>query len=194
MKKIVILVLFLISNKTEAQEIEMREENDELVALLTSTIPLQLEPHLFSTNAIVMIPKDTLVSPDYVFSFFYNSPEEITLDTTCEVEIRFWDGTLFSFPYFKHRNRYVIKDSTACFQVFISSDCIQKMKDMPVRYYIFNTPLYQHKITIEDKAKMLMPLLTRYILKKQDEEYTILSQKRKDSNPLLVCYTNRGSR
>lgn len=180
MKYFLLIYLFLQSNISQGQEIDIRKENDEGVVFLTTTLPLQIEPHLFSTNAIVMIPKDPLVSPDYVFSFFYNSPEEITLDTTCEVEIRFWDGTLFSFPYFKHRNRYVIKDSTVCFQVFISSDCILKMKDMPVRYYIFNTPLYQHKITIEDKAKMIMPLLTRYILKKQDEEYTILSQKRKE--------------
>lgn len=178
MKYFFVLYLFLLSNITKGQEIDMREENDEGVVLLTTTLPLQMEPNLFVSNALVIIPKDTLVPPDYVFSFFYNTPEGITLDTTCEVELRFMDGALYSFPYFKHREKYTEKDSLVCFQTFLSYECVQKMKNMSIIDYNFITPLYQHKITIEDKAKMIMPSLTRFILSKQEEEYRIIIQKK----------------
>jgi hypothetical protein len=171
MNKIIIILCLLINFKTNAQEIIYRQDSNQVITLLTSTEPLQLEPLFCSVNAVVLLPKDTVTTNVYLLSFFYNTPKEITLDTTAEVEIRFSDGTLFSYNYNKNADEVIPKDSSACFGVMVSYNCLRKMTKVPVSEITFVTPLYSHRIDVEDMMKLYLPNLAKYLLDKAAEEY-----------------------
>ncbi len=171
MKKIIFISFLFIYQTIHAQKITHREESEVGVSILSSTVPMQLEPYLFSVNAFAIIPKDTAAEDMYALSFFYKTPKEITLDTTAEVELRFSDGTLFTFNQVRNELEPTAKDSLISFQCLVSYKCLSRMTKMPVSDINFITPLYTINIEIEDKIKLFLPNLARLILDKANEEY-----------------------
>ena len=89
-------MLLIMFQTVEAQKIIERIDSDEGITLLTSSVPIQLDPYLFNLNATSFVPKDTNYYPIFALSFFYKTPKEITLDSSAEIEIRFSDGTFIT--------------------------------------------------------------------------------------------------
>ncbi|MBU3715091.1 MAG: hypothetical protein FGM46_09125 [Ferruginibacter sp.] len=170
MKKLLPLLCMVMFHSVHAQKIEERNDNGNYIALLTSTVPLQIEPLFFTSNLGAIITKDTTTENLYILSFFYTTPKEISMDTTCEVKIRFSDDDIFSFTKAQNDKKSTPKDSLVGFCTFISDDCLRKMTQIPVSEVTFKTPLYTHRIEIEDKMKLFLPNLARFILDKVDEE------------------------
>ncbi len=155
--------------------------------MLTSTSPLQFDPYFCSVNAAALLPKDTVTSNMYILSFFYNTPEEIVLDSTDIVEIHFSDGASFSFNYGRNASEQFEQDSSACFGVIVSYECLKKMTKIPVSEIAFITRLYEHRIEIEDKMKLSLPNLAKLLLDKASEEYVnILAFERSMNVPAIV--------
>jgi hypothetical protein len=187
MNKIIILISLLICQTVKAQEITYRVDSNQVISILTSTSPLQLDPLFCSVSAGSLIPKDTVTPNFYVLSFFYNTPKEITLDTTDVVEIRFSDGAIFSFNYGRNANKLIEKDSSAYFGISVSYECLKKMTKVPVSNITFITSLYEHRIEIEDRMKLNLPNLANFLLDKLEEEYAnILRYERSKNVPAIV--------
>lgn len=171
MKKAIVILCLLVGNIIYAQEIILREDSNQIIRLLSSTSPLQLEPFFCSVNASVLIPKDTITPNVYVLTFFYNTPKDFILDSTDEIEIRFSDGALYNYNYSRDISKFIQKDSSVCFNTLVSYNCLRKMTQIPIREILFITGRYTHRIEIEDKKKLNMPNLARLILDMVDEEY-----------------------
>ncbi len=187
MNKIIIVISLLVCQTAKAQEITYRVDSNQVISILTSTSPLQLDPLFCSVSAASLIPKDTVTANLYVLSFFYNTPKEITLDTTDVVEIRFSDGAIFSFNYGRNVNKVIEKDSTAYFGISVSYECLEKMTKVPVSEITFVTSLYEHRIEIEDRMKLNLPNLAKFLLDKVEEEYNnILTYERRINAPAIV--------
>lgn len=187
MNKFIIIVSLLVCQTVKAQEIIYRVDSNQVISILTSTSPLQLEPLFCSVSAGSLIPKDTVTANLYVLSFFYNTPKEITLDTADVVEIRFSDGAIFSFNYGRNSNKVIEKDSSAYFGISVSYECLEKMTKVPVSEITFVTSLYEHRIEIEDKMKLYLPNLAKFLLDKVEEEYNnILTYERGINAPAIV--------
>lgn len=187
MNKIIIVISLLICQTVKAQEITYRVDSNQVISILTSTSPLQLDPLFCSVSAGSLIPKDTVTPNFYVLSFFYNTPKEITLDTTDVVEIRFSDGAIFSFNYGRNANKLIEKDSSAYFGISVSYECLKKMTKVPVSDITFITSLYEHRIEIEDRMKLNLPNLAKFLLDKVEEEYNnILTYERRINAPAIV--------
>ena len=189
MNKIIIIISILVCQTVKAQEITYRVDSNQVISILTSTSPLQLEPLFCSVSAGSLIPKDTVTANLYVLSFFYNTPKEITLDTADVVEIRFSDGAIFSFNYGRNSNsnKVIEKDSSAYFGISVSYECLKKMTKVPVSEITFVTSLYEHRIEIEDKMKLYLPNLAKFLLDKVEEEYNnILTYERRINAPAIV--------
>jgi len=187
MNKIIIIIFLVLCQTVKAQEITYRVDSNQVISILTSTSPLQLDPLFCSVSAASLIPKDTVTANLYVLSFFYNTPKEITLDTTDVVEIRFSDGAIFSFNYGRNANKVIEKDSTAYFGISVSYECLEKMTKVPVSEITFVTSLYEHRIEIEDRMKLNLPNLAKFLLDKVEEEYkNILTYERRINVPAIV--------
>jgi hypothetical protein len=187
MNKIIIIIFLVVCQTVNAQEITYRVDSNQVISILTSTSPLQLDPLFCSVSAASLIPKDTVTANLYVLSFFYNTPKEITLDTTDVVEIRFSDGAIFSFNYGRNANKVIEKDSTAYFGISVSYECLEKMTKVPVSEITFVTSLYEHRIEIEDRMKLNLPNLAKFLLDKVEEEYNnILTYERRINAPAIV--------
>jgi hypothetical protein len=187
MNKIIIIIFLVVCQTVKAQEITYRVDSNQVISILTSTSPLQLDPLFCSVSAASLIPKDTVTANLYVLSFFYNTPKEITLDTTDVVEIRFSDGAIFSFNYGRNANKVIEKDSTAYFGISVSYECLEKMTKVPVSEITFVTSLYEHRIEIEDRMKLNLPNLAKFLLDKVEEEYNnILTYERRINAPAIV--------
>ncbi len=187
MNKFIIIISLLVCQTVKAQEITYRVDSNQVISILTSTSPLQLEPLFCSVSAGSLIPKDTVTPNFYVLSFFYNTPKEITLDTADVVEILFSDGVIFSFNYGRNTSKVIEKDSSACFGVSVSYECLKKMTKVPVSEITFVTSLYEHRIEIEDKMKLYLPNLAKFLLDKVEEECNnILFYERSKNVPTIV--------
>ena len=187
MNKFIIIIFLLVCQTVKAQEIVYRKDSNQVISLLTSTSLLQLEPLFCSVNAIALLPEDTLTENICMLTFFYNSPKEILLDTTDVVEIRFSDGTFFSFNYGRDSGDLIEKDSSASFGFLVSYNCLKKMTKVPVSDITFITSLYEHRIEIEDKLKLNLPNLAKFLLVKLEEEYNnILTFQRRMNVPAIV--------
>ena len=187
MNKFIIIIFLLVCQTVKAQEIVYRKDSNQVISLLTSTSLLQLEPLFCSVNAFALLPEDTVTANLCMLAFFYNTPKEIMLDTTDVVEIRFSDGTFFSFNYGRDYRKLIEKDSSACFGFLVSYNCLEKMTKVPVSDITFITSLYEHRIEIEDKMKLNLPNLAKFILVKLEEEYAnILRYERSKNVPAIV--------
>ncbi len=187
MNKFIIIISLLVCQTVKAQEIIYRVDSNQVISILTSTSPLQLEPLFCSVSAGSLIPKDTVTPNFYVLSFFYNTPQEIILDTTDVIEIRFSDGAIFSFNYGRNSNKVIEKDSSAYFGISVSYECLKKMTKVPVSEITFVTSLYEHRIEIEDKMKLYLPNLAKFLLDKVEEECNnILFYERSKNVPTIV--------
>jgi hypothetical protein len=187
MNRIIIIIFLVVCQTVKAQEITYRVDSNQVISILTSTSPLQLEPLFCSVSAGSLIPKDTVTPNFYVLSFFYNTPQEITLDTIDVIEIRFSDGAIFSFNYGRNTSKVIEKDSSACFGVSVSYECLKKMTKVPVSEVTFVTSLYEHRIEIEDKMKLFLPNLAKFLLDKVEEEYNnILTYERRVNAPAIL--------
>ncbi len=179
MKKLLVILCLVAFHALHAQEIINRKDTNQVISILTSSVPLQLEPLFCSVNAGALIPKDTVTDNMYVLSFSYDTPKDILLDTTAEIEIRFSDSTLFTFNNQRNDEEWTPKDSSITFQILVSYNCLKKMTKVPVSEIRFVTPLYTHRIEIEDKMKLFLPNLSKCLLTKASEEYaSILSFER----------------
>jgi hypothetical protein len=194
MKKIITILCLAMTNTIHAQEIIERRDTNQVISLLTSTAPLQLEPMFCSVNASVLIPKDTITSNLYILSFFYNTPKEILLDTTAEIEIRFSDGGIYTFNNARNSEEITPKDSSVSFQLMVSYNCLNKMTEIPVSEISFVSPLYTHRIEIEDKMKLYLPNLARYILDKSDEEYLPILNWQRSLNAPAIVFDSRANK
>ena len=187
MNKIIIVISLLVCQTVKAQEITYRVDSNQVISILTSASPLQLDPLFCSVSAGALIPKDTVTPNFYVLSFFYNTPKEITLDTTDVVEIRFSDGAIYTFNNGRNANKVIDKDSSAYFGISVSYECLEKMTKVPVSDITFVTSLYEHKIEIEDRMKLNLPNLAKFLLDKVVEEYNnILTYERRINAPAIV--------
>ena len=195
MNKFIIIIFLLVCQTVKAQEITYRVDSNQVISILTSTSPLQLEPLFCSVSAGSLIPKDTVTPNFYVLSFFYNTPQEITLDTTDVVEIRFSDGAIFSFNYGRNSNsnKVIEKDSSAYFGISISYECLKKMTKVPVSEITFVTSLYEHRIEIEDKMKLYLPNLAKFLLDKVEEEYNNILTYERGINATAIVFDSRAN-
>lgn len=187
MKKILLVSLVFFHHSIFAQEIVNRSDEGNTISLLSSSVPLRLaEPYCF-VRAGAIITKDTIIPNIYLFSFYYNTPQEILLDTTSEIEIRFSDGALFSFNNINNSKNITLKDSMVSFKSILSYNCLQKIIHVPISTITFITPLYTHQIEMEDKMKLFFPNLVKFILDKSDEEFEpILKEARSWNAPPIV--------
>jgi hypothetical protein len=187
MNKIIIIIFFVVCQTAKAQEIIYRKDSNQIISLLTSTSLLQFEPFFCTVNAFALLPEDTVTANICMLTFYYNTPKEITLDTTDIVEIRFSDGTFFSFNYGRDTQVLIEKDSSAPFGIFVSYNCLDKMTKVPVSDITFITSLYEHRIEIEDRMKLNLPNLAKFLLVKLEEEYNnILTDERSKNVPAIV--------
>ena len=193
MNKFIIIVTLLVCQTVKAQEIIYRVDSNQVISILTSTSPLQLEPLFCSVSAGSLIPKDTVTANLYVLSFFYNTPKEITLDTADVVEIRFSDGAIFSFNYGRNSNKVIEKDSSAYFGISVSYECLEKMTKVPVSEITFVTSLYEHRIEIEDKMKLYLPNLAKFLLDKVEEEYANILRYERSKNVPAIVFDSRAN-
>ena len=194
MKKIITILCLAMTNTMHAQEIVERRDTNQVISLLTSTEPLQFEPMFCSVSAGALITKDTVTANLYILSFFYNTPKEILLDTTAEIEIRFSDESLYTFKYGRMAKEITPKDSSVGFHTMVSYNCLKKMTEVPVSEISFVTPLYTHRIEIEDKMKLYLPNLARYILDKSDEEYLPILNWQRSLNAPAIVFDSRGNK
>jgi len=186
MKKTIVILFLIVCNTIYAQEIIFRKDSNEVISFLSSTSPLQLEPLFCSVNASVLIQKDTVTANMYILTFFYNTPKDFILDSTDEIEIRFSDGALYNYNYSRDTTYFIQKDSSVCFNTQVSYNCLSKMTQMPISEILFITPLYTHRIEIEDKMKLNMPNLVRVVLDRADEEFdSILQMQRGLKRPVI---------
>jgi hypothetical protein len=193
MNKIIIVISILVCQISKAQEITYRLDSNQVISILTSTSPLQLEPLFCSVSAGSLIPKDTVTPNLYVLSFFYNTPKEITLDTTDIVEIRFSNGAIFSFNYGRNDNKLIEKDSSASFVTSVSYECLEKMTKVPVSEIIFVTSLYEHRIEIEERMKLNLPNLAKFLLDKVEAEYKIILTNERRLNVPAIVFDSRAN-
>ncbi len=194
MKKIIIIFCLALSNKMYAQEIIERSDSNQVISLLTSSVPLQLKPKFCSVNAVVLIPKDTVTADVFFLSFFYDTPMEFILDSSAEVQIRFSDGSLYSYNYSRNLKKLIPKDSNVCFQAIVSYNCLSKMNKILVCEISFITPLYTHRIKIEDNMKLYLVNLARFILDKSDEEYRPILQWERSLNARAIIFDSRANK
>ena len=194
MKKTIILLFLVASNTIHAQEIIKRSDSNNLITLFSSVALIQMEPKFCSANAGVIITKDTVTSNIYMVSFFYKSPKEILLDTTAEIEIRFADGSLFTYNNCGALKGTTQKDSTASLQILASYNCMRKMTKIPVSEISFITPLYTHTIVIEDQMKLFLPNLARLILDKTQEEYLPIVELERSLNVPPIVFDSKGNK
>ena len=192
MKKIIIGLLFIINN-VQSQNLVSREEYQNGVGLITSTTALKLEP-FFSANAIAFIHKDTLSPDEYGFTFFYNAPEETTLDTNDIMEILFSDGERIDFNHKGENINKIAKDSPVSFSVLSNEDCVSKMMNVPILEITFTTPAYQHRIEIPDKMKLMLPNLVRYLLRQVEEEKIKIAEHLKSLSVPPIVFDARGNK
>lgn len=171
MKKILTLLFIAFSFIGHSQEIIEREDMEDAIHLISSYVPLRSSQPYCMVNFGVYIPKDTVTINTYIISFFYDTPKEILLDTTAEVDIRFSDGTLFTFNNANNAKKSIMKDSMIGFRSVISYNCLQKIIHVPIAEIKFNTPLYTHQILMEDKMRLFLPTLAQFIVDKSDAEF-----------------------
>lgn len=186
MKKLLLIWCLVVFHAAQAQEIIYRRDTNQVLSLLSSSVPLQLDPNFCSANAGAVIAEDTLADKYYILNFYYNTPRDILLDTTATVEIRFADESLFTFNRARNDDEITPKDSSVTFYCMVTEKCLRKMTKIPVCALNFITSLYTHRVAIEDKMKLFLPNLARFILDKVEEEQsTIISLGRVTNVPAI---------
>jgi len=171
MKKFILIFCFLISKTIFGQEIAYKDETETYVSFLTTTQPLQFEPNLCSVSSAALIPSDTAISVVYMLFFYYNTPKTIMLDSSCTVELMFSDETTYRFNYVVRKEEMIPQDSSVTFNTIVNYECMYKLTKMPIKNISFITPLYRHQIVIEDRMKLFLPNLARFVLDKSDQVF-----------------------
>lgn len=172
--KTFIIISIVFCNICNAQEIIYRQDNKGIISIMSSSVPVQLEPNFCSAGAGSLIPKDTSIFPIFMLSFFYNAPLQNISDSTDAIEFVFADGKKFNFQKYQDDQKLTLKDSSVFFGALIDYECLKKMRIIPVNEIIFITKEYRHTVLIEDKNKLFLPTLSRFIVDKTKEEYNSL--------------------
>lgn len=188
MKKSLVVLCILFSFVGHSQEIIDREDNDYAVHFKTSYVPLRSVKPYCLANLGVYIPKDSTSADTYIISFFYDTPKEIKLDSTAEVEIRFSDGTLFVFNNIYDSKSVIMKDSMITFRAIISYNFLDKLTRVPITNIMFNTPLYTHQIVMEDKMILNLPVLAQFAIDKSDEEFKPILEEARSLNESPISF------
>lgn len=171
MKKYILLFCLLISNRIFAQEIAYKDETESYVSFLTTTQPLQFAPNLCSVSSGALIPSDTAASAVYMLFFYYNTPKTIMLDSSCMVELMFSDETTYRFNYVVRHEEVIPQDSSVTFNTIVNNECMYKLTKVPIKNISFITPIYKHQIELEDRMKLFLPNLARFVLDKSDQVF-----------------------
>ena len=171
MKTFTLIISIAICNFAVAQEIIYREDKNVAISILTSSVPVQLEPNFCSAGAGALIPKDTSIRPMFMLTFHYDAPVETKSDSTDAIDIILADGKTYHFQKYQDDQKVTEKDSSVFFGALIDYECMQQMKISLVTEIVFITNAYRHSILIQDKHKLFLPNLSRYIIDQAKEEH-----------------------
>jgi hypothetical protein len=194
MKKLMIIACVALSNVIQAQKIEERLDEEDFISLLTSNVLLDGGENFSYASAGSLIPKDTLLDLIYVLNVYYKTPNEILLDSTAVVEIRFTNGDLFTYNYSRDQINVIQKDSMVMFHFLPSFNCLNKMTNVPISEISFITSDYVHKLVIEDNMKLQFPKLANLLIENCRTEYTSILKEARNLNAPAIVFDSRGNK
>ena len=187
-----------MSNITNAQELVIREDKNDIISLYFSNSKLQAKPNYCLVRGAAFLSKDTSIENSYILSFIYNTPEEIELDSSVKIEILFMDGKKYVFDNYSQNDEEdlvtTLKDSSAVVFFPVSYECLLKMTKVPVSGISFLTPLYTHRIEIADTMKLVLPNLARKIFESADEEFVTMLLKEQALHAPHIVFDSRGNK
>ena len=170
MKKIIVLFCLALSVKAQSQSILKREEDSSSVSIITTRSDISENDNNYDFIAKGIIFKDTNNFPLFLASFSFNSPRNMSIDSSDEIEFDFCDGKIFSFPRNNFEPEDVEKDSLANFTFKISYECLVHMGLKMVNEFIITTKYGTDTVRIADKFKLVIPNTANLLLKVCGEE------------------------